>query len=157
MQQILHAAPAESLHIRIGSQQDCWKTLAALIDKRAAAIYARRAETHEDGTDPWQLAQTQIERPLSCGILKLTGGWLISFNSAELGTSEIELCVEPHRLVLVGRNFVGGSGAIEPVVRVVKVPNEVDTSRVTFTREGPIIDVELRDARSLRPAAGKAA
>lgn len=154
MQPLSQVAPGPGAQVRIATQQDCWKALAALIDKRAAAIYDRRRETHDEGPDPWQLAQAQVEQPLSCGILKLTGGWLISFNSAELGASEIEFCVEPRRLVLFGRNYLGGSGRKDVVVRVVKLPNEVDTSRATFTREGPIIDIELRNAPT---AAGKAA
>jgi hypothetical protein len=164
MQQAIQAVPGQGIrsqdqgvHIKIGTAEECWKTLAALIAKRASAIYNRRAEAHEEGMEIWQLAQAQIERPLCCGILKLTGGWLISFNSAELGTSEIEVCVEPHRLVLLGRNSVGGSGAKDPVVRVVKLTSEVDPSRVTFTREGPIIDIELHNAVSPALAAGKAA
>ncbi len=147
MQQAVQAARAEQgVKVRIGSAEDCWKTLAALIAKRVSSIYNRRTEIQEEGTEAWQLAQAQIERPLPCGMLKLTGGWLISFNSAELGTSEIELCVEPRRLVLLGRSFVGGSGAKDTIVRVVKLPGEVDPSRVTFTREGPIIDIELYNA-----------
>jgi hypothetical protein len=157
MQQVVQAPPDQGVHIRIGSQEDSWKTLADLIAKRASAIYTRRAETHEEGPEIWQLAQSQIEQPLCCGMLKLTGGWLISFNSAELGTSEIEVCVEPRRLVLLGRNSVGASGVKEAVVRVVKLPNEVDPSRVTVTREGPIIDIDLHDAVNAPLAAGKAA
>lgn len=158
MQHAIQAAPAgQGVQIRIGSAEECWETLAALIAKRASAIYDLRAETKEEGTDVWQLAQTQIERPLCCGMLKLTGGWLISFNSAELGTSEIEICVEPRRLVLLGRNSVGGSGAKDAVVRVVKLPSEVDPSRVTVTREGPIIDVELHNAVTAPVAAGTVA
>jgi hypothetical protein len=149
--------PGQGLHIRIGNTEDCWKTLAALIAKSASAIYNRRAETHEEGTEAWQLAQAQVERPLCCGILKLTGGWLISFNSAELGTSEIQICVEPRRLVLLGRNSFGGSGAKDAVVRVLKLPSEVDPSRITFTREGPIIDIELHNAANALAASGKAA
>jgi hypothetical protein len=158
MQPTVQAARiGQGLQIKIGNQQDCWKTLAALIAKRASAIYHRRAETREDGTEAWQLAQAQVERPLCCGILKLTGGCLISFNSAELGTSEIEVCVEPRRLVLLGRNSIGGSGAKDAVVRVLKLPNEVDPSTVTVTREGPIVDIELRNAASPAVAAAEAA
>jgi hypothetical protein len=148
---------SEGIQVKIGCAEDCWKTLAALIAKRAAAIYNRRVGTQEEGTEIWQLAQAQIERPLSCGILKLTRGLLISFNSADLGTPEIEVCVEPRRLVLLGRNScMGGSGAKDAAVRVLKLPNEVDPSRVTLTREGPIIDIELHDAARSSVATAKA-
>lgn len=158
MQQAVQTAhTGQSVQIRIGTEPDCWKALAALVAKRASAIYKRRAETHEEGSEMWQLAQTQIEQPLCCGMLKLSGGWLISFNAAELGTSEIEICVEPHRLVLLGRNSVGGAGEKDAVVRVVKLPDAVDPSRVTTTREGPIIDVELYNAVSPALASAEAA
>jgi hypothetical protein len=154
------AAPAgASVLIKIEKPENCWKLLADLIAKRAAAIRQRRAETREDGTEIWRLAEAQVERPLCCGMLKLTEGWLVSFDSAEMGTAEIDVCVEPHRLVLLGRSpSIGGVGCKDCVVRVLKLPNEVNPANVTVRHEGPIVDIELKDAtRGPFPVAAKAA
>lgn len=148
------------LHVTIGKSEECWKTLASLIQKRAAAIYQRRSHTAEEGLDLWKLAESQIEKPLCCGILRLTGGWLFSFNAADLGTTDIKVFVEPSRLVLCGTNpSIGGTGPSEPVVRVLRLPGTVDPASVKIRQEGPIFDIELRAAASARKeaAAGKAA
>jgi hypothetical protein len=148
------------LHVSIGKKEECWKRLASLIQKRAAAIYQRRAGTYEEGTEVWKLAESQVEKPLCCGILKLAGGWLFSFNAAELGATDIKVYVEPRRLVLCGTNpSLGGTGVSEPVVRVLRLPGAVDPDSVKIRLEGPILDVELRAAVSGRKklTAGKAA
>jgi hypothetical protein len=134
------------IQIKIGKPEECWKTLASLICRRACAIYERRATTREEGPEIWHLAESQIERPLCCGMLKLNRGWQISFDAAEMGTTEIDVCVEPRRLILLGKKSIGGTGATDSVVRVLKLPNEVDPGTVSMRREGPIIDIELQDA-----------
>lgn len=137
------------VRVKIGKKEECWKTLATLIAKRACAIHERRAGTAEEGMELWKLAESQIERPLCCGILKLTGGWLISFNSAEMGASEIEICAEPRRLILLGRNpKIGGIGSQEPTVRILGLPEKVDPATVRVMQEGPILDIELRTAET---------
>lgn len=149
-----------ALHVTIGKTEECWKTLASLIQKRAATIYQRRTGTAEEGMELWKLAESQIEKPLCCGILKLAGGWLFSFNAADLGTTDIKVFVEPRRLVLCGANpSIGGTGAGEPVVRVLRLPGAVDPASLKIRQEGPILDVELRAAAPAREraATGRAA
>ncbi len=142
-------APATAaVQVKILEPENCWKILAALIAKRAEAIFQRRAETREEGPEVWQLAQAQVELPLCCGVLRLQNGWLISFNSAQIGTGEIDVCVEPNRLVLLGRPpSIGAAPCNDCVVRVLKLPSEADPSKICVRREGPIIDLELHDAR----------
>jgi len=138
---------APSLHVRIGDREDCWKTLAALIQKRADAIFQRRAQAAEEGAELWKLAESQIERPLCCGILKLTGGWLVSVNAGELGTTDLEICAEPHRLILLGRNpSIGGTGSSDPVVRVLRLQEAIEPSSLKVRQEGPILDIEVHSA-----------
>jgi hypothetical protein len=152
------AEPA--LHVTIGKKEECWTRLASLIQKRAAAIQQRRADTAEEGMELWKLAESQIEKPLCCGILKLTGGWLFSFNAADLGATDIKVYVEPRRLILCGTNpSIGGTGASEPVVRVLRLPDAVDPASLKIRQEGPIFDIELSAAVPARKkaAAGKAA
>jgi HSP20 family molecular chaperone IbpA len=145
------------IHIKIGASEECWKTLADLIAKRARAIFQRRSATAEEGTELWKLAESQIEKPLCCGILKLDDGWLITLNSAEMAASEIEICVEPRRLVLLGRNRLGGTGESDAAVRVLRLPNEVDPASMSFKQEGPILDIELRNSKPREEALASAA
>lgn len=148
---------AANIRVKLEKPEDCWSILAGLIARRAAAIRHRRTDAGEEGTEIWQLAEAQTEQTLCCGMLKLTGGWLVSFNAAEMGAAEIDLCVEPHRMVLLGHgSSVGVAGDIDYRVRVVKFPNQVDPQNVTIRRQGPIVDVELKDAacdRALRASA----
>lgn len=149
MDPTLQATPSKadcSVQVKIGDPRDCWRTLAASIAKQANGIYLRRAETGEEGLDVRQLAQLQVEKPLCCGLLRLTGGWLISFYSGGLASGKIEIFAEPQRLIVIGRNSpTGGAGAKFPVIRVLKLPNEIDPQSVNVKCQGPIIDVELRD------------
>jgi len=160
---LLRTRAGPGVHAQIGNREECWKTLAALIQKRTCAIYQRRAETAEEGDELWNLAASQIERPLCCGMLKLDKGWLVSFSTAEIGTTNIEICAESRRLIVLGRNAsVGGTGISDPVVRVLKLPDAIDPSSLKIRQEGPILDIELRSAADEKPArtaalAGRAA
>jgi hypothetical protein len=161
MRQATQAEPHKadcSVQVKIGDPRDCWRTLAALIAKKADEIYLRRAETGEEGLDAWQLAQLQIEKPLCCGLLRLTRGWLISFSSGELASAEIEICPEPNRLIIISRNPpTGAAGGKCPAVRVLKLPNEINSQSVSVRCQGPIIDVELRDRATTTMQAAAAA
>jgi len=146
------------IQIEVGNVQECWKLLAALVAKRAHAIFGRRAAAREEGPEIWQLAESQIEKPLCCGLLRLTGGWLISFNSAEMACAQIKVCAEPRRLIILGTNPpTGAAGAKDAAVRVLKLPNEVDPKSLSFRAHGPVIDVELHDRLPAQAQAATAA
>ena len=149
---------SSGIQIEVGNVQECWILLSVLIAKRAHAIFGRRAAAREEGPEIWQLAESQIEKPLCCGLLRLTGGWLISFNSAEMASTRIKICAEPRRLILLGTNPpTGATGAKDTAVRVLKLPNEVDPESLSFRAHGPVIDVELHDRVSAQGRAAAAA
>ncbi|MGH9562925.1 MAG: hypothetical protein ACRD3S_15855, partial [Terracidiphilus sp.] len=61
-------------------------------------------------------------------------------------------------LIILGTNPpTGAAGAKDTTVRVLKLPNEVDTKSLSFRAHGPIVDVELHDRVSAQAQAASAA
>lgn len=149
-----------TISVKIMSPAECCKIVAALIAKHASEINRRRAGILADGTDAWQLAQSEIEDPLSCGILKKDDGCLVTLDSSSIGTSEIEVCAEPRRLILLGwHKATDRQDKRDPAVRVLTLPDEVKPSSMSIRQQGPILDTELHTAlaRKGTPSAPKAA
>jgi hypothetical protein len=135
------------IKVKVAKRAECWEILAALVARRAPEINRWRAGMPDDGAGAWQLAQSQTQQPLSCGILKQDHGRLITLDSSHLRTSEIEFCAEPRRLILLGRyKATDKADKRDPVVRVLMLPDEVEPSSLRIMQQGPIVHIELRKA-----------
>lgn len=137
------------IRVRIGDTRDVAKAVSSAIAKEVnEAFRARQCPTLE-GDKAWQLAETKALQPLCCGILESSDGAVISTFCSTLGAKnleEIEIYIEPHRLILAAKSAEGaGSGT---AYRVLPFADEVDplSVKTALKQNGSLLEIKLRKA-----------
>ena len=146
------ASPRErhAVDVKIGNAMEIEKSLSAAIAKRAGEINQVEGSFPACDQENMRLAQYEILEPLcSCGILESKDEATISmFSSALRGKDidEIEVGVEPHRLILVGRNAsTSKSGKDAAIYRELSLVDEFDPSSAKLVSEphGSLIEIQI--------------
>lgn len=137
---------------RIGNASDCRKGISEAVSKRAYEIYQRQGCRPGHDQENWWLAENQILQPLCCGVLESKDRVNISMLCSALGTKdieEIEVCVEPHRLIVVGkkRSDDSDSRKCDKIYRVLLLTEEFDPSSVKMTQHGALLEIEIAKSR----------
>ncbi|MGB0037080.1 MAG: Hsp20/alpha crystallin family protein [Candidatus Acidiferrales bacterium] len=99
-----------------------------------------------------RLAENEILQPICCGLLESKDEVAVSIFSSELGPKdieEIEVCVEPHRLILAGKKSTNfGSAQAAPAYRVLPLKDEFDPSsaKLTLKKHGSLLEIKIHKA-----------
>lgn len=147
--------------VRVVDPKECAKVVSEAIARRAYEIYKARGAAAGQDREDWQLAEREIVQPLSCGVLRLENGVDVATDVSTLKANEIEVCVEPHALSIIGKRVpTAGSGTRPLSCRKITFLEELDSSSVRVRRKGSILEIQaswLRPQtalpRTLRPAA----
>lgn len=135
------------VQVKIGNAADCRRAISADIAKRAYEIYERQGRRRGRDQENWRLAESEILQPLCCGILESKDKFVVSLVCSAAGAKdirEVEVVVEPHRLILVAKkrsDSEPGKGAC--VYRVVPLKEEFDPSSVKLRQNGSLLDIEI--------------
>ena len=137
------------VRVRIGDPRECVNAVSSAIAREVNKEFrARQCPTLEEDK-AWQLAETKALRPLCCGILESSDGAVISTFCSTLGAKdleEIEVYVEPHRLILAAKNAEGAGSAT--AYRVLPFAEEVDplSVKAALKQNGALLEIKLRKA-----------
>lgn len=126
------------------------KTIADAIARRAYEIYSDRGAEPGNEREDWRKAESEVLAPLCCGILKLNDGVLIEADTSQLNAKEIELCIEPRRLIIASISPVPENGRDRMTFRVLGLANEVDPETATMKLRGPILEIQLHEPVPVR-------
>ncbi len=125
----------------------CRKEISDALRERAYEIYRRRGKRAGNAHEDWQLAEKDLLEPLCCGILSSKDGIVISLHQSDLPVSEIEVCAEPRRLVVIQKTHSGDDPEeIKRTFRVLPLGVEVDPASVAVRPHGRFLDIEVRKA-----------
>ena len=145
----------------LGNVGDYREALSEVIKKRAYEIYQRQGCRPGRDKENWRLAEREILPPLACGILKSKDNVIVSFSESAFGAEEIEkveVCVEPHRLILVGTRRLGAhSEESTYLYRVLSLKEQFDPSSAKLRQNGSSLEIEVRkpDVRKKAVVAGR--
>ena len=95
----------QAVKVKIVNAAECLPAISAVIAKRAYEIYESRGCRSGRDQEDWRMAENEILQPLCCGVLDSKEGVMISAFCSSCGAKDIEqieVCVEPHRLIVVG-------------------------------------------------------
>lgn len=140
------------LNVTVANTPATLKKIHDAIARRAYEIYAARVDAPGDEKLDWQIAENQVLVPLCCGVLRLEHGVLIEADISTLGCKEINVCLEPRRLVIVGTSPADGNGLKVLTFRALNLPIAVDPSSATLKQRGPILEIELHEPNLTKQA-----
>lgn len=144
-----NAKPSErrAVSVKIVDARECAKTISAAIAKRASEL-GRRYHPHTEQENR-RLAEKEILKPLCCGILDSKDEAVVSISCSALGVKdvgEIEVSVEPHRVILAGKSgSTTGPGEVNTRYRVLSLKDEIDplSAKATLEQHGSLLEIEL--------------
>lgn len=139
------------------------------VARRAYRIYESRGFLPGHDWEDWLLAESEIVRPLHCGLLELDGRMTVNTDASCFEGGEITAYVEPHCLTLSGiagpckerRRAEAATKADlkgERIFRAMDLPAEVEPSGARSKFNGCMLELSLLKASgALEPAHAKAA
>ena len=146
----------KTIGARIGNAADHRKTISAALKKRAFEIYEREGRRPGRDKENWRRAEREILQSLSCGVLKSKDSVTVEFLSSELavkGVEGIEICPEPHSLIVVGKRGNSKLGKDTDVYRVISLRDEYDPSSAKLRQSGSLLEIEMRKMGVLKKSA----
>lgn len=134
---------ARASSVKIGNATECSKAISDAVAKRAYEIYERSGCQPGSDRKNWFLAESEIIKPLNCGLLKSKDDVTVSICRSSLNANDIDVCVEPHRLIVMARN--GSNSMIGPtaVYRVLPLADEIEPSSLKLRAHGRVLEIKL--------------
>jgi HSP20 family protein len=113
------------------------------IARRAFEIFEGNGRMFGHDLDNWFQAERELLHPLNVGLAETETAFELKAEVADFGEKELEINVEPRRVVIAGRRetkseekkgeMVRSETSAEQMLRVVELPAEVDTAKATAT------------------------
>lgn len=133
------------------------------IAKRAFQICESRGGSSGHQLEDWRRADSEILRPLNCGYLVADDKIELSTDAASFGEGEIEICVQPRRLMICEkeqickpggpREKIGSSMNRDLVFWYLDLPLEIEPSEVTAKFRGRTLEIDLPKAHTMEKSA----
>jgi HSP20 family molecular chaperone IbpA len=129
------------------------------VAKRAFQIFESRGRGAGQERQDWTLAESEVIRPLSCGVLKTEHEVEVAVDLSGFDLRRgIEIVAEPHRLILSGfgrdtrehGKTRHGSGPSPEVFRIVLLPTTIDATKIESVLTGRVL--QIRVPKETRPA-----
>jgi HSP20 family molecular chaperone IbpA len=133
------------------------------VSKRAFQIFEARGGSAGQEQQDWTLAESEIVRPLSCGVLETQHGVEVAVDLVGFDVRRgIEIIAEPHRLVLCGfgsnqdehGKVRAKKGPLPEIFRTVNLPTAVDATKIESVLRGHVLQIRVPKATRLAPAYG---
>ena len=130
-------------NVKIGDATECSKAISDAIAKRAYEIYECSGRQPGSDRKNWFLAESEIIKPLSCGLLKSKEGITVSMCHSSLNAKDIEVCVEPHRLIVMVHADSNSTIGPAATYRVLSLADEIEPSSVKLKAQGSLLEIKL--------------
>lgn len=134
---------ARAPNVKIGNATECSKSILDAVAKRAYEIYERSGCQPGSDRKNWFLAESEIIKPLNCGLLKSKEGITVSICRSSLHANDIDVCVEPHRLIVMARNDSNSMIGPTAVYRVLPLADEIEPSSLKLRAHGRLLEIKL--------------
>lgn len=137
---------------------ECTKRIADIVARRAFQISEARGFAPGHEMEDWQRAESELVSPICGGWTVANDRIVVTATASLFKQGAIEICVEPRRLVIFGkqRNSTGHDTPAEDrydtkeleIVRILGLPVEIDPSGATARFDHCMLEMSLPKARS---------
>jgi len=134
---------ARASNVKIGNATECSKAISDAVAKRAYEIYEGSGRQPGCDRKNWSLAENEILKPLSCGVLKSKDGVNISICRSSLSAKDIDVCVEPHRLIVMAHADANSTIGPAATYRVLSLADEIEPSSLKLRAHGRLLEIKL--------------
>jgi HSP20 family molecular chaperone IbpA len=138
---------------------DFTKRIASSVARRAFQISEARGFAPGREQEDWQRAESEIVSPLCGGWTVASDRIVVTTTAACFRNGAVEICVEPRRLAIFGRQRTStehGMPAADrckpqkhEIVRILGLPIDVDPSGVTARFDHCMLEISLPNASSI--------
>lgn len=146
------SSEAQATNVRIGNATECRKAISDAVAKRAYEIYERSGRQPGSDRKNWFLAESEIIKPLNCGLLKSKEGVTVSICRSSLSAKDIDVCAEPHRLIVMARNDSNSTIGPTAAYRVLSLADEIEPSSLKLRAHGRVLEIKLSKADTNKKA-----
>jgi HSP20 family protein len=126
------------------------------IARRAFEIYDNNGRWLGHDLEDWLRAESELLHPVHLEITEFDGALTVRAEVPGFSAKELEINVEPQRLTITGKleaqeeskrgKPIYSERCAKEILRVVDLPGEVDTSKVSATLADGILNIELPKA-----------
>lgn len=149
----LNPVPPVSMLARVNAMFDA-------IAQRAYSIFENNGRSFGHDIDNWFQAETELLHPVHIDVSESASTVNIKAEVPGFSEKELEINVEPNRLVISGKRqskkeekkgkTVCSETCSDQILRVIQLPAEVETEKVTATLKNGILNLELPKAAKAR-------
>ena len=147
---------------RIEGSLERMKHLNDAISRRAFELYEKEGRIDGQHLRHWLEAEREILRPVDMKLVDADGEFVVQTELPGFTASDIEVSVEPRRVIVTGRresqeeDKQGGAVYVEQcsdeIFRTMDLPAEVNVLKVTAMLKDGVLTVQLPKAAATKPA-----
>ncbi|MGH9713343.1 MAG: DUF2934 domain-containing protein [Candidatus Acidiferrales bacterium] len=138
------------MKVSIADTQATLKRISDAVARRAYELYKDRKAAPGNDKEDWRRAESEVLVPLSCRTLQLENGVLVQTDILDLRSNQVEVSIEPGRLIIAGKARAAGNGRKISTFRVLNLAKAIDPSTAVLRQQGPILEIELHEPASAR-------
>ena len=126
------------------------------IAQRAFEIFDHRGRWHGGELEDWLQAEAELLHPVRLEMEESENDLTVRAHVPGFNTKELEINVGPRNLAIIGKHeaqeettkgkTVSSQGCAKGILRVVELPVEIDSSKVTATLKDGILSLEMPKA-----------
>ena len=119
-------------------------TLRERTARRAFEIFKGRGGTNGSDLDDWFQAEAELCQGVRLEVTELDDALIVHAAVPAFSANELEICIEPLRLIITGeRNPKGDQSSSDHILVVFGLPTPVDPSRVAATLQNEILEIVM--------------
>ncbi len=149
----------EGMPLRVLSFDDLFERMHEIYDsiaRRSFEIFESNGRTFGHDLDDWFKAESEVLHPVHIDISESDNALAVRAEVPGFNAKEVEVSVEPRRLTITGKRetkeerkegkTVYSERCADQILRVIDLPTEVDTSKVTATLKDGVLEFALPKA-----------
>lgn len=140
-----------------GTSEENFNQFSALYDliaRRAFELFETRGGSPGHDMEDWLRAESELLHPVPVNVTESDGEYIVRAEVPGFCSTDIEISVEPHQLVIFGKRETTANGQMirsewctDRILRTLDLPSDVDTSKISTALKDGILTVDLPKAK----------